>query len=175
MLCIRQSQLYLLILLYWTPWKISSCIPSSKKSFQPISLISSPVILFCQLLYSTLENWMSFSVGKFVCPIVLMEYFKLNTCLMNWSTFSFRILNFRDSFIFLPIFNSTEMENWHSWNRALSQFMNNSCEATPQRKCIIGSEKETPFPVSNSPSFEQAQEKAQGSGSALISNLYFFN
>lgn len=64
------------------------------------------------------------------------------------------------------------MENWYSWNRALSQLMNSSYEATPKRKLIIGSEKETPFPVSNC--FEQVQEKAQGRAFALLFLFYFF-
>lgn len=51
---------------------------------------------------------------------------------------------------------------------ALSQLMNSSCDSTSKGKCIIGSEKETPFPVTNCPSFEQAQGKAQGRGFCLF-------
>ena len=90
---------------------------------------------------------------------------------MNWSTFFFCILNFRDT---LSSFPSLIVFRWRigSWNTALSQVMNNSREATPKRKLAIGSEKETLFPVSNCSSFQHAQEKARGRGFALF---YFFN
>lgn len=89
-----QNQLYLLGL-YHTP-EISSCTPSSKKYFQPISSISSPVILSRQLLYSAVDSWVFLpkqgslsqkTNGIFPTKYMLVDLkyiFPFNTELQKW-------------------------------------------------------------------------------------------